>query len=138
MLKAGKGNEDFVGMLLDMTAAVWEERMVPREWMDAVIPICKKGKLSGCDSWWGIALLEVVGKVAARVTQERLQRELPDSQCGFRKGRSCTAMTFVVRQLTEKALEHRMKQFNIFIDLTHLGLRTQKGSVDGYEGAGSP
>ena len=47
------------------------------------------------------------------------QREnyIPDSQCGFRKSRSCTDMTFVVRQLTEKAQEHRMKRFTIFIDL---------------------
>ena len=48
-----------------------------------------------------------------RVVQQRLQRlaerELPDSQCGFRKGRGCTDMTFVVRQLAEKALEHRAK-----------------------------
>ena len=45
------------------------------------------------------------------------ERELPDSQCGFRKGRSCTDMTFVVRQLTEKAQEYRMKLFTTFIDL---------------------
>jgi len=105
-----------------MIAAVWEERMVPKEWMDVIIiPIPKKGKLSSSDNWQGIALSEVVGKVAARVIQGRLQRlaekELPDSQCGFRKDRSCTDMTFVVRQLTEKALKHRMKQFTIFIDL---------------------
>ena len=85
-------------------------------------------------------MLEVVGKVAARVIQGRLQRlaerELADSQCGFRKSRSCTDMTLVVRQLTEKAQEHRMKLFTI--SRKGLWFSTQKGSVDGYDEAGSP
>ena len=43
-----------------------------------------------------IALLEVVGKVVARVLQDRLQQiaedELHETQCGFCKGRGCTDM----------------------------------------------
>ena len=50
----------------------------------------KKGNLRKCDNWRGIALLDVVGKVVARIIQERLrslaEEELPESQCGFRKG----------------------------------------------------
>ena len=50
--------------------------------------------------------------------QRLAERELPDSQCGYKKSRSCTDMTYVVRQLTEKAQEqHQMKLFTIFIDL---------------------
>ena len=51
--------------------------------------------------------------------QGRLQglaeREWPDSQCGFRKGRGYTDMNFVVRQLAEKAVEHRTKQYFVFV-----------------------
>ena len=98
------------------------QRRVPQEWADAtIIPIPKKGNLSDCNNWRGIALLDVVGKVVARVIQERLQRpaeqELPESQCGFRKGSSCSDMIFTVRQLMEKATEHRAKQFLLFVDL---------------------
>ena len=54
---------------------MWRERRVPSDWYDAVlVPIPKKGDLSKCDNWRGIALLDVVGKVVARVLQERLQR----------------------------------------------------------------
>ena len=39
----------------------------------------------------GISLLDVVGKVFAQIIQERLQHIaeniLPESQCGFQKGR---------------------------------------------------
>ena len=42
---------------------------------------------------------------------------LPDSQCGFRKGRGCTDMIFVARQLVEKCREHDDTLFVLFVDL---------------------
>ena len=93
-----------------------------KEWTDAVLtPIPKKGDLSNCNNWQGIALLEVVVKVVARVLLERLQQlaeeELPESQCEFRSGRGCTNMIYTVRQLVEKSWEHCSKSFLLFIDL---------------------
>ena len=71
-----------------------------------IVPIPKKGDLSDCKNWRGISLLDVVGKVTARILPDRLQQlaeeELPESQCGFHKGRGCTDMIFAVRQLVEK------------------------------------
>ena len=86
-----------------------------------LIPIHKKGNLHCCDNWWGIALLDVIGKVVVRVNQGRLhklaERVLPEFQCGLRRGHGCTDMVFTVRQLTEKAIEHRARQYVIFVDL---------------------
>ncbi len=69
----------------------------------------------------GIALLNVVGKLVARIVQSRLQvvaeKVLPESQCGFRRGRGCTDMIFVIRQLVEKAVEHQAVQHFVFVDL---------------------
>ena len=108
--------------LLKLTEDGWRRGEVPSDWCDAVlIPLPKKGDLSHCDNWRGISLLDVVGKVVARVLQERLQKlaedQLPESQCGFKKGRGCTDMIFTVRQLVEKSWEHTAKTFFIFIDL---------------------
>ena len=65
--------------------------------------------------------MDVVGEVVARVLQERLQKiavdELPESQCGFRKGRGCTDIIFTIRQLVKKSREHTAKSFFTFIDL---------------------
>ena len=62
-----------------------------------------------------------MGKVVARIIQGRFQklaeRELPESQCGLRKGRGCTDMVFTIRQLTEKAIAHQAKRFFIFVHL---------------------
>ena len=45
------------------------------------------------------------------------ENELPKSQCGFWKGRSCAYMIFVIQQLVEKSWEHRAKAFFTFINL---------------------
>ena len=101
---------------------VWEERRVPLEWRDALlVPVPKKGDLSCCDNWRGISLLDVMGKLFARVLNNRLQlvveETVSDSQCGFRAGRGCVDMIFCVRQLVEKAIEHNTKVFLLFVDL---------------------
>ena len=64
---------------------------------------------------------DVVGKLVGRVIQNCLQKlaecVLPESQCGFQRGRGCTDMIFVVRQLAEKAIEHNSNQYLVFVDL---------------------
>ena len=122
MLKASCCDEEFRDLLLNLVQTVWRERRVPQDWSDAVlVPIPKKGDLTMCDNWRGISLLDVVGKVAATVVQGRLQQlaeeVLPESQCGFRKGRGCSDMIFTIRQLIEKSNEHKAKVFLVFIDL---------------------
>ena len=85
------------------------------------VTITNKSNLSDCKNWRGILLLDVIGKVVARVIQERLQRlaeqELPESQCGFRKGHSCLDMNFTVHQLMEKTIEHQAKLLLLFVEL---------------------
>ena len=122
MVKAACCEEEFVNKLLDLVKDVWEKGCTPCAWRDSIlVPIPKKGDPSNCDNWRGISLLDVVGKVVARILQERLQKlaedELPESQCGFRAGRSCTDMIFTVRQFVEKSWEHQSKAFLTFIDL---------------------
>ena len=120
LLRAG-GIELFERMHKVMVR-VWEEGEAVSDWKDSeIVPIPKKGNLQLCDNWRGISLLDVVGKVFARVLQERLlaitERVLPKSQCGFRKGRGCVDMIFVARQLVEKSREHETPLFVLFVDL---------------------
>ena len=105
------GGEVMCDRLLQIMKSVWQAGAIPRDWKDAVVvPIPKKGDLKDCDNWRGISLLDVVGKVFARVIQERLQQLaeeiLPDSECGFWRGRGCTDMIYAARQLVEKCREH--------------------------------
>ena len=75
MLKAGGRVEEFTGVIADLVHRIWEERRVPKEWVDSIlVSIPKKGNLRSCDNWHGISWLEVMGKVVARIIQGRLQK----------------------------------------------------------------
>ena len=116
------GGAEVHDRLLQIMEDVWRSGEVVKDWKDAIIvPIPKKGDLRKCNNWRGISLLDIAGKVLARIMQERLQviaeELLPDSQCGFRKGRGCTDMIFVARQLVEKCREHDDALFVLFVDL---------------------
>ena len=71
--------------------------------------------------WRGISLLEVLGKVFAKIIQRRLQLFeediVIDAQRGFRSGCGCNDMVFCARQLVEKATEYNTKVFLPFVDL---------------------
>ena len=59
--------------------------------MSVFIVIPKKGKAKECSNYHTIALVSHASKVMLKIFQARLQqyvnRELPDVQAGFRKGR---------------------------------------------------
>ena len=64
----------------------------PQDWKRLVfIPIPKKGNAKECSNYHTIALISHASKVMLKNLQARLQqymnRELPDVQAGFRKGR---------------------------------------------------
>ena len=56
-----------------------------------IIPVPKKGRTKECSKYWTIVLTSHASKVLLKILQARLQqnlnRELPDIQAGFRKGR---------------------------------------------------
>ena len=64
----------------------------PHNWKRSVfLPIPKKGNAKGGSNYSTIALISHASKVMLKILQARLQqyvnRELPDVQAGFRKGR---------------------------------------------------
>ena len=74
------------------------------------------------NSRW-VSLLSFGGKVYARMMLLRLielvsEKVLPESQCGFRKERSTTDMTFVLRLIQEKCREQHRDLFAVFVDLS--------------------
>ena len=71
---------------------IWKTQWWPQDWKRSVfIPIPKKGNAKECSNYQNIALISHASKVMLKILQARLQqymnRELPDVQAGFRKGR---------------------------------------------------
>ena len=102
----------------------WQEGAVSKDMRDAkIITLFKnKGERSDCNNCRGTSLLSVIGKVFAKVILIRLQRlaerVYPESQCGFRAGRSTIDMVFSLRHLPEKCREQQMPLYIAFADLT--------------------
>ena len=69
------------------------------------IPIPKKGNAKECSNHCPIALISHTSKVILEILQARLQqyvnRELPDVQAGFRKGRGTRDQIANIHWITE-------------------------------------
>ena len=80
----------------------------------------KKGHAKECSNYHTVALISHASKVMLKILQARLQqyanRELPDVQAGFRKGRGTRDQTANIRWIFEKAREFQENIYFCFID----------------------
>nr|VZI42320.1 unnamed protein product [Spirometra erinaceieuropaei] len=81
------------------------------------------GNRQVCDNHRGISMLNIAGKIFARILLNRLNNKLEQgllskSQCGFRRHPGTTDMIFASRQLQEKCQEMRTHLYSTFVDLT--------------------
>ena len=84
--------DDSVKVLLSICQQIWKTQRWPQNWKRSVfIPVPKKGNAKECSNYRIIALISHASKVMLKILQSRFQqyvnRELPDVQAGFRKGR---------------------------------------------------
>ena len=84
--------DDAVKVLHSICQQIWTTQQWPQDWRRSVfIPIPKKGNAKECSNYCTIAFISHTSKVMLKILQARLQqyvnRELPDVQAGFRKGR---------------------------------------------------
>ena len=84
--------EEAVKALLALCQEVWATGRWPRDWKKSMyIPIPKKGDAKECANNRTIALISHTSKVLLKIIQKRMEqyveRETPDTQAGFRKGR---------------------------------------------------
>ena len=83
---------DPVKVLHSTCQQIWKTQQWPRDWKRSVfISIPKKGNAKECSNYYTFALISHASKVMLKIFQVRFQqyvnRELPDVQTGFRKGR---------------------------------------------------
>lgn len=119
------GGPKLTECLSSLFNTMWAQERLPQELKDAsIIHLYKrKGNRNSCDNHRGISLLSIAGKILARILLNRLNAHLerdllPESQCGFRAGRSTTDMIFAARQLQEKCQEQNVGLYTTFVDLT--------------------
>ncbi|BHF66057.1 hypothetical protein SprV_0200907100 [Sparganum proliferum] len=119
------GGPQLMDHLTALFQEMWRQGEVPQDFKDATIVHLykRKGNRQVCDNHRGISLLNIAGKIFARILLNRLNNHLqqgllPESQCGFRRHRGTTDMIFAARQLQEKCQEMRTHLYSTFVDLT--------------------
>ena len=98
-----------------------ENSAVSKDWKRSVfIPIPKKGNAKECSNFCTIVLISHASKVMLKILQASLQqyvnRELPDVQAGFRKGRGTRDQIANIHWIIEKAGEFQKNIYFCFID----------------------
>ena len=96
-----------------------ENSAVAKDWKRSVfIPIPKKGNAKECSNYCRIVPISHASEVMLKILQVRLQqyvnRELPDVQAGFRKGRGTRDKTANIRWIIEKAREFQKNRVRLF------------------------
>ena len=109
--------DDAVKVLHSICQQIWKTPQWPQDWKRSVfIPIPKKGNAKECSSYHTIALISHVSKVMLKFLQARLQqymnRELPDVQAGFRKGRGTRDQIANIHCIINKA------ELDVFLELS--------------------
>ena len=112
---------DAVTVLHSICQQIWKTQQGPRDWKRSVfIPIPKKGNAKECSNYHTIALISNASEVMLKILQARLQqyvnRELPDVQAGFRKGRGTRDQIANICWIIKKAREFQKNIYFCFID----------------------
>ena len=85
------------------------------------IPIPKKGNAKECSNYHTIALISHPSKLMLKILQARLQqyvnRELPDVQVGFRKGRETRGQIANIRWIIENAKSSRKTSISALLTM---------------------
>ena len=105
-----------------MCQQIWKTQQWPQDWKRSVfIPIPKKGNAKKCSNYRTIALISHASKVMLKILQARLQqyvnRELPDVQAGFRKGRGTRDQIANIHWIIEKQESSRKTSISALLTM---------------------
>ena len=112
--------DDAVKVLHSICQQIWKIQQWLQDWKRSVfIPIPKKGNAKVCSNYHTIAVISHA-KVMLKILQARLQqyinRELPDVQAGFRKGRRTRDQIANICWIAKKAREFQKNIYFCLID----------------------
>ncbi len=108
-------------MLTALCQQVWKTGVWPSDWKKSVyILMPKKGDTKECASYRTITLISHASKILLKVIQDRMEghidREMSDTQAGFRKKRGTRDQIANLRWLMERQREYNQDVYLCFID----------------------
>ena len=123
--------DDAVKVLYSICQQLWKTQQWPQDWKRSVfIPIPKKGNAKELSNYRTIAFISHASKVMLKILQARLQqyvnRELPDVQAGFRKGRGTRDQIANIQNLDHRKSKRVPKNIYFCLKLTPLNICLHK------------
>ena len=99
--------DDALKVLRLICQQIWKTQQWPQDWQkSAFTPIQKKSYAKECSNYCTVLLISHASKVMLKILQARLQqyvnRELPDVQAEFRKGRGTRGQIANIQWIIEK------------------------------------
>ena len=103
-----------------LTSLIWLHIAVPKSWLEIkIICLFKKGLKSLAANYRALSIGSNLSKIIPRIILNRLldtyERNISESQFGFRKGRSTCDAIFIIKNVIQK---HTGPLVLIFVDLT--------------------
>ena len=109
--------DDAVKVLHSIWQQIWKTQQRPQDWKRSVfIPIPKKGNARECSNYLTIAASKVMLKILQARLQQYMNREIPDGQAGFRKGRGTRDHIANICWIIQKARVFQKNIYFCFID----------------------
>ena len=110
-----------IKVLHSICQQIWKTHQWPQDWQRSVFILTqRKSNAKECSNYHTFALISHSSKVMLKILQARLQqyvnRELPDVQAGFRKGRGIRDKIANVCWIIKKAREFQKNIYFRFID----------------------
>ena len=113
--------DDAMKVLHSICQQIWKTQQWTWDWKRSIfIPIPKEGNPKECSDYSTVARISHTSKVTLKILQARLEqyvnRELPDVQAGFRKGRGTKDQIASICWIIKKAREFQKNIYFWFID----------------------
>ena len=120
MLKNTK--ENFIGVLMPLLNAVWEEEQIPSKWNEGIITSIWKGKgdKESLKNHRGITVSSSIGNIMEEFIDNLIEQEVQFTQAqgGGQKGSSTCDHVFIIRSMIELALKDKRNLFLTFYDVS--------------------
>ena len=114
--------DDAVKVLHSICQQIWKTQQWPQYWQKSIfIPISNKGNAKECSNYCTITLILHGGKVMLKILPARLQqymnREIPDVQAGFRKGKGTKDQIAHIPWIIKKAKEFQKNIYSALLTM---------------------
>ena len=114
------GGEAMLDSLCSLFNYVLDRSVIPESWGKAlVVLLFKDGSREDPGNYRGISLLDIVGKVFAKVCARRLEKQvsMAREQAGFTAGRGCEYNLYVLLQVLQRRKFEGKDTFLFFLDV---------------------